>query len=169
MTKKTFLIPWFGVLTFLFALSLGEHSGPTEARDFRNQSSSIPTLGAFLSDKIEGGSASAIVGDQINYISQLSIDEDASPLRDVRYALDPSLGLTLADGVETSPLAYDDIYQLEVDSNIFIPAEVGVLAQTGAQAGITKESLAADQDFDATIAVSAVAETITTGKGSVNL
>ena len=75
MTKKTFLIPWFGVLTILIALSLVVNSGPVEAREYRKQPSSIPAFNAFLSDQADGGLANAIIGDQISYISELSLDD----------------------------------------------------------------------------------------------
>ncbi len=169
MTKKTFLIPWFGVLTILIALSLVVNSGPVEATEYRKQPSSIPAFNAFLSDQVDGGLANAIVGDQINYNSELSLDENGSSLEDLRYSFDPSQGLTLADGFETTPLAYDDTYQLEHDTIISVPADVGVLAESTSKDGVSKESLAADQDFDATPNVSAVAETITTVNGTVNL
>ena len=43
------------------------------------------------------------------------------------------------------------------------------MAESTSKDGVSKESLAADQDFDATPNVSAVAETITTVNGTVNL
>ncbi len=171
MTNKTFLIPCFWVFFLSIGLSLFIHSGSAEAQKHSTTSYFASPLIATLQDELSDGAFGAEIGSEINYTAELSVPDGDSvgSIKGIELQFDPSDGLDLSNNFETTPLAYDDIYTLADSNLVEVSAADGVLADAFSKSGLSKETLAADQDFDATPAVTVKPITLVSPDGVLQL
>ncbi|MFK7802545.1 MAG: Calx-beta domain-containing protein, partial [Anaerolineae bacterium] len=176
MTKNTFLIPWAAAFLLLLVAGLFSNNGPALAQEPSNQPINLlpDPLTATLKDNLENEALAAEVGDQLTYVTELSVNpipignQKIEPVYEIVYQLDADETVTVSSVYDTTPIAYDDTYFLPSATDFQILASDGLLA-SGSLNSSFKETLAADQDFDQTQAVSVLAETVTTDFAKITI
>lgn len=159
------------LIVFLLSNALS-NAGPLLANNETKVShqTAVYPLSAELSDSPTNGQSLVAVGDKIDYEAKLMLPPEASvPVENIQFQVDLDKSLTQSADFQTTPLAYNDTYTLASDSLVQVPANIGLLAGSGTSGAIYKNTLAADQDFDATPGVMAVAQAINTDNGTVFL